>query len=72
LGINLVSNPKWIVLSMLTIGISKNGSSFTQILPKIWQMFWKTVIFGSNCQIWHHLATLLAETDTPFNKVMDA
>jgi len=24
---------------------------------KNWQIFWKTVIFGDICQIWHHLAT---------------
>jgi len=25
---------------------------------KSWQNFWKTVIFGNICQIWHHQATL--------------
>jgi len=29
-----------------------------KILPKNWQILWKTVIFGNICQIWHHLATL--------------
>jgi len=30
------------------------------IARKRWQMFWKTVIFGSICKILHHLATLLS------------
>jgi len=32
------------------------------IAKKIWQTFWKTVHFGNICQIWHHLATLSADT----------
>jgi len=46
-------------LSILTIGISKIGKTFgIKIIDKenCWQMFWKTVISGKICQIWHLLA----------------
>ena len=58
-NMHLINNPKWIVLSILTIGISKNGKFLAKkYFQKSWQTFWKTVIFGNICQIWHHLATL--------------
>jgi len=37
----------------------KNGKLLAiKILPKNWQIFWKTVIYGNICQIWHNPATL--------------
>jgi len=57
--INLISNPKWIVLPMHAVGILNMAKIWhTKYCQKSWQTFWKTVIFGNFCQIWHHLATV--------------
>ena len=58
-GINLINNPKWIVLAILTIGISNIAKfGIKNIDKKGWQTFGKASTFGNICQIWHHLATL--------------
>jgi len=60
-GILLINNPKRIVLLMLTNVILQYGKIWHKnIVNKMWQIFGKTMIFGTICQIWHHLASLCA------------
>jgi len=54
----LTNHPKWIVLSIPIIVISKNGKLWqTNKMAKSCPFFWKAGNFGNICQIWHHLAT---------------
>jgi len=53
--INLISNPKWIVLPMHAVDMLKMAKIWhTKTLPKKLANFWK----ANFCQIWHHLATM--------------
>jgi len=48
-----------LLILIVTTGISKRQNfGNKKYCQSNWQIFWKTVIFGSICQIWHHLATL--------------
>jgi len=50
-------NPKWTVMSMLVF--QKMTKFWHKIfLKKSLRIFVKTVIFGSICEIWYHLANL--------------